>query len=266
MRLRTTSAAIVVALLVVGCGSDEPTILTTIAPTTTAPATTPAPTEPVTIDAALDAANGTELLVVAPLIATGDDVRLCGAVMESYPPQCGEPSLPLEGLSLDAVVGLTRPGPEYAEVVWTDFPLLVFGTMQDGVLMGAAPIQATASVDDTKVQLSLAVSPEPIAADGGVVWLIDVTNLAETPLVLHFVDGQSADVIITDESGTEVYRWSAGQAFTDALWDQTIEPGATWSIQLHDALPLDPGRYLASATVTADNAPKLTLSLGIDVE
>jgi hypothetical protein len=168
-------------------------------------------------------------------------------------------------LSLEAVVGLSGPDPEFAGVVWTDFPLLVFGTMQDGTLTEATPIQAAASVGDTRVELSLAFSPDPIPAQGGVVWLIDVTNLTEAQLVLSFRDGQSADVVLTDESGTEAYRWSADMSFTDALWDQTIEPGATWSIQLRDELNIAPGRYLASATVTAENAPKVALSLGVDV-
>lgn len=269
MKPRFGAALLALALVAVACGSDDDSAATTTgAPVTAAPATTTtgAPSdELMSIDEALAAPDGTQLQVAGPLIAAGDDVRLCGAIMESYPPQCGEPSLPLEGLDLDAVVGLSRPDPEFAGVVWTDFPLVVLGTMQDGVLTAAAPIQAAATVGDTKAELALAFSPDPIPAQGGVVWLVDVTNLTEAPFVLHFRDGQSADVVLTDESGTEVYQWSADMSFTDALWDQTIEPGATWSIQLHDELNVAPGRYLASATVTAENAPKVVLSLGVDV-
>lgn len=269
MRLRFAATLLALALVAVACGSDDDSGATTTgAPATDAPTTTTTGVpsdEQVSIDEALAAPDGTQLQVAGPLIAAGDDVRLCGAIMESYPPQCGEPSLPLEGLDLDAVVGLSRPDPEFAGVVWTDFPLVVFGTMQGGTLTAATPIQAAASVGDTKVEVSLAISPDPIPAQGGVVWLIDVTNLTDAPLVLQFRDGQSADVVLTDESGTEVYRWSADMSFTDALWDQTIEPGATWSIQLRDDVNVPPGRYLASATVTAENAPKVMLSLGVDV-
>ncbi len=269
MRLRLFVVMIALAIAAGACGSDDDGGATSsAAPTTTAPTSTtvgPDTDKPLSIDAALAAPDGAQVQVVGPLIAAGDDVRLCGAVMESYPPQCGEPSLPLDGLDLDAVIGLSRPEPEFAGVVWTDFPLVVFGTMQGGILTEAIPIQAAASVGDTESELSLAVSPDPIPALGGVVWLIDVTNLTDAPFVLQFRDGQSADVVLTDESGTEVYRWSADKAFTDALWDQTIEPGATWSIQLHDELDIAPGRYLASATIAADNAPKVALSLGVDV-
>ena len=269
MRLRFLAVMIALAVAAGACGSDDDAGATTsAAPTTTAPASTtvgPDTDQPMSIDAALASPDGAQVQVIGPLIAAGDDVRLCGAVMESYPPQCGEPSLPLDGLNLDAVIGLSRPNPEFAGVVWTDFALVVFGTMQGGVLTEAIPIQAAASVGDTQTELSLAVSPDPIPAQGGVVWLIDVTNLTDTPFVLQFRNGQSADVVLTDESGTEIYRWSADKAFTDALRNQTIEPGATWSIQLHDELDIAPGRYLASATLTADNAPKVALSLGVDV-
>ena len=269
MRLRIAATLLALAVATVSCGFDDDSAATTSgAPATAAPATTTtaAPSDDLmSIDEALAAPVGTQLQVAGSLIAAGDDVRLCGAIMESYPPQCGEPSLALEGLNLDAVIGLSRPDPEFAGVVWTDFSLVVFGTMQDGTLTAATPIQAAASVGDTKVELSLAFSPDPIPGQGGVVWLLDVTNLTEVPLVLHFRDGQSADVVLSDESGREVYRWSADMGFTDALWDQTIEPGAMWSIQLRDELNIAPGRYLASATVTAENAPKVALSLGVDV-
>jgi hypothetical protein len=270
MRLRIFVAMVALVVVVGACGSDDDGgAATTAAPTTAAPTSTTAGTDtnrPMSIDAALEVPDGAQVSVVGPMIAAGDDVRLCGAVMESYPPQCGEPSLPLDGLDLDAVIGLSRPDPEFSGVVWTDYPLVVYGTMQGGILTEATPIQAAASVGDTTTELSLAVSPDPLPGQGGVVWLIDVTNLTETPLVLQFRDGQSADVVLTDESGTEVYRWSADKAFTDALWAQTIEPGATWSIQLRDELNVAPGRYLASATLAADNAPKVMLSLGVDVE
>lgn len=270
MRLRFLVAMVVLVVVAGACGSDDDGgAATTAAPTTAAPTSTAAGTDtdrPMSIDAALEVPDGAQVSVVGPMIAAGDDVRLCGAVMESYPPQCGEPSLPLVGLNLDAVIGLSRPEPEFSGLVWTDFPLVVFGTMQGGILTEATPIQAAASVSDTKVELSLAVSPDPIPGQGGVVWLIDVTNLTEAPLVLHFLDGQSADVVLTDESGTEVYRWSADKAFTDALWDQTIEPEAIWSIQLHDELNVVPGRYLASAALAADDGPEVALSLGVDVQ
>ena len=270
MRLRVGVAMVALAVAAGACGSDDDAgATTTAAPTTAAPtSTTAAPDtdQPMSISAALEAPDGAQVQVVGPLIAAGDDVRLCGAVMESYPPQCGEPSLPLDGLSLDAVIGLSRPDPEFSGVVWTDFPLVAFGTVQDGILTEAIPIQASASVSDTRTELSLAVSPDPIPGRGGVVWLIDVTNLTDAALVLQFRDGQSADVVLTDESGTEVYRWSADKSFTDALWDQTIDPGTTWSIQLHDELNVAPGRYLASATLAAENGPEVALSLGVDVQ
>jgi hypothetical protein len=63
------------------------------------------------------------------LHADGDGVRLCAAVLESYPPQCGEPSLRVEGLELSSVDGLEREG----RIEWREGVTLT-GTIHDGVL------------------------------------------------------------------------------------------------------------------------------------
>jgi hypothetical protein len=63
------------------------------------------------------------------LHAEGETVRLCAAVLESFPPQCGPPSLRVEGLELSAVEGLQREG----RVAWREGVTLA-GTIDDGVL------------------------------------------------------------------------------------------------------------------------------------
>jgi hypothetical protein len=63
------------------------------------------------------------------LHAEGERVRLCAAVLESFPPQCGEPSLRVDGLDLAGVDGLTREG----DVAWKE-GVTVVGTIDDGVL------------------------------------------------------------------------------------------------------------------------------------
>jgi hypothetical protein len=63
------------------------------------------------------------------LHAEGTAVRLCAAVLESFPPQCGEPSLRVEGLQLADVEGLQRSG----TVAWKE-GMTVMGTVDGGVL------------------------------------------------------------------------------------------------------------------------------------
>jgi hypothetical protein len=69
-------------------------------------------------------------LVTGSLLATGDDVRLCAALAESFPPQCGGGSVTVVGLDLDTLDGLTTEG----DVTWSDLPITVEGVLADETL------------------------------------------------------------------------------------------------------------------------------------
>ncbi len=66
--------------------------------------------------------------VTGALVVTAAQIRLCAAVLESYPPQCGEPSVALDGLDLAAVPGTTTAG----GVTWSDGVVLVLQTAGAG--------------------------------------------------------------------------------------------------------------------------------------
>jgi hypothetical protein len=70
------------------------------------------------------------LLVSGNVLAEGDEIRFCSALAESFPPQCGGPSLRVEGLKLEEVDGLVTEG----DVSWTDRPIQLLGIVEDGVL------------------------------------------------------------------------------------------------------------------------------------
>lgn len=55
-------------------------------------------------------ARGPLLVTGSYVHATGQPPRLCSALLESYPPQCGEPSLVVEGLDESGIEGLEREG------------------------------------------------------------------------------------------------------------------------------------------------------------
>ena len=62
------------------------------------------------------------------LVDTGAELRLCEALAESYPPQCGGESLLVEG---------EPPDGEWSEaqgVRWTDEQVTLRGEVEDGVL------------------------------------------------------------------------------------------------------------------------------------
>ena len=96
--------AVVLALAAAGCGGDE---------------------GPLTPDAARDASG--RVTVEGVLIAIeGEPVRMCSAILESYPPQCGEPSLEVRGLDLDSLeLESTRPDDEVTAARWSDRPIQV---------------------------------------------------------------------------------------------------------------------------------------------
>lgn len=88
----------------------------------------------ITIEQAL-AANTTEpLLVRGSLVAEGDAIRLCSAILESHPPQCGKPSLVVRGLDLKSLDGLTTAD----DVTWSDGEVKLLGSVADGTLTVSA--------------------------------------------------------------------------------------------------------------------------------
>ncbi|MFC3689432.1 hypothetical protein [Aquipuribacter hungaricus] len=65
------------------------------------------------------------------LVAVGGDVRLCEALAESSPPQCGGTSVPLEPAQPPAGATTTTQG----DVTWSDAPVAVEGELVDGVFV-----------------------------------------------------------------------------------------------------------------------------------
>lgn len=111
-----------VVLLLPGCGdrgADRPPA-----------AGAPAPGGGITVEQALASKTRQPLLVRGALFAEpGEPVRLCAAVLESFPPRCGDPSLVVEGAPLDAVPGVQTAG----GVTWAESVSLL-GVVRDGVL------------------------------------------------------------------------------------------------------------------------------------
>ena len=85
--------------------------------------------EALTVAEAIAIGEG-ETVVEGPLWALGDDVRLCDAVAESYPPQCPSGYLQVRGLELRTVNDLK----EASGVRWTEKPVRLRGVLEGNVL------------------------------------------------------------------------------------------------------------------------------------
>ncbi len=59
-----------------------------------------------------------------------EPLRLCAELLESFPPQCGGPSLVVEGLEIDALSSIIRVD----DCAWSAQPVELDGTIDGGVL------------------------------------------------------------------------------------------------------------------------------------
>ena len=109
-RGRFLAVAIAAALGLTGaaCGDDDAETITTIA----------------------DASDGNGAVELEGFVVEVDDVaKLCEALLESFPPQCGEPFVTIANIDeLDAVFATEQ------NVRWTDLAVSVVGTVEAGVL------------------------------------------------------------------------------------------------------------------------------------
>lgn len=110
---RAAAASLTAVALLAGCGGDD----------------SPASPEGVlTVEEAL--AAGGPVRVRGTLIADAQGVRLCSAILESHPPQCGQPSLGVRGLDLVGVSNMEQS----KGVGWTSREVTLSGAVEDGVL------------------------------------------------------------------------------------------------------------------------------------
>ena len=211
-----------------------------------------------TIEQALATKPDNMLKVRGAVVATGSDVVLASALLESYPPQAGGPILPLKGLDLDSLVGLssTAAQPDLAQVMWSEYWLTLEGTIEDGVLqVERVPRVVEESFEGMRIRFS-PVS-EPVVAGGAVWWAFDVKNVGSAPMDLIFTSGQRGEVILAQD-GVDKYRWSAGKFFTEAIETVALEPGKALSVAINDVPDVAPGDYELRASVTASVGPSGT--------
>ena len=120
-------AALLAAAALAGCGSDDSD---TAAGGNTMPGTTQSAGAGISIEEALESDSSEPLLVNGNLLVTDGQARLCSALAESFPPQCGGASLLVTGLDVAKVEGLIVEG----DVMWTDRPTQLAGVVSDGIL------------------------------------------------------------------------------------------------------------------------------------
>jgi len=90
----------------------------------------------------------------------------------------------------------------------------------------------------------------------GIEFAFRVTNNAASKLELLFPTGQTHDIVVVDSLGREIWKWSEGRMFTQALQNKILESNGSlaWNASLH-AKTIPPGRYTAVASLLSENKP-----------
>lgn len=79
-----------------------------------------------------------------------------------------------------------------------------------------------------------------------------LSNEGDEPVALRFPTGQSAEFVVSDATGEEVWRWSEGRMFTQALREETLDPDDRASYEATWDAP-EPDEYLARAILAAED-------------
>jgi hypothetical protein len=126
-----------------------------------------------------------------------------------------------------------------------------------GIAYACGPRARSAEPEQRKV----VVAGPPIAAAldvkirDGIEFSFRVTNNAARKLELLFPSGQTHELVVVDSVGREVWRWSEGRMFTQALQNKVLASSATISWKAAWRAEVPPGRYVAIASLMSENKP-----------
>lgn len=89
------------------------------------------------------------------------------------------------------------------------------------------------------------------SAPGGLIATLNLSVNSFEPVYLLYSDGQDYDLVLWNESGKEVYRWSDGRAFPQAVRSRTVVGGLRHEVELELREPLPDGAYLLESWIKA---------------
>ena len=101
---------------------------------------------------------------------------------------------------------------------------------------------------------ALASSLEVHVADG-VTFAFRVTNGDLKRTELTFPSGLTHDIVVLDAIGREVWRWSEGRMFTQAMQNRVLEANETMTYEANWKGTLPQGKYVAIASLSDQDRP-----------
>jgi len=98
---------------------------------------------------------------------------------------------------------------------------------------------------------------------------LTLRNTTPDPVDLTFPTGQSYDLVLRNEKGDVVFRWSEGKAFTEAVRKESFRGERNWVILValagRDERPLPQGKYIAEAWLTTTGPRAYAASVGFEI-
>lgn len=120
--------------------------------------------------------------------------------------------------------------------------------------------EGTTAAGDTRRAVAPANSNSPLApafdvtVNERVRFSFNVTNASKKKLEVNFPDGQTHEVIVLDTLGREVWRWSEGRLFTQAMQNKVLRTSDRLEYNEVWRDPA-PGTYVAVARLASENYP-----------
>ncbi|GGC74387.1 hypothetical protein GCM10007216_01240 [Thalassobacillus devorans] len=105
----------------------------------------------------------------------------------------------------------------------------------------------------------LAMHSEIKAENDRVTFQFSLENQGDEAYELGFTSGQKYEIVVKNDSDEEVYRFSEGQMFTQALETKTLEPGDSMSFEEEWSDGVEPGDYNAAISIEANSVNSQTL-------
>ncbi len=106
----------------------------------------------------------------------------------------------------------------------------------------------------TRIEGSPLATSFDVSVDGEVKFAFAITNAGKKKLEVNFADGRTHDVVVLDSLGREVWRWSEGRMFTQAMQNRVLRQSDVLEYE-ESWEPTAPGRYVAVATLVSANYP-----------
>ena len=111
------------------------------------------------------------------------------------------------------------------------------------------PVVRAEMVGDLVVELVLNGGELVFTPGEPISMTLAITNCEDETVRRVYASGQQYDFVVSDDQQREVWRWSHGKVFTQAIQETTFEPGETvtytevWDQSSNDAEQVAPGHY-----------------------